>query len=536
MVAVRICGVLYALCASGCPAPAESIDDAAALTDAGPFDAAVADALGQDMSHEDAGPPDASQGDAQPADGSSFFDGGPCLNVIVDFPFGEYAIAADHLEIRAASGIMVKAEIGPWGAHGVAPHSGHTEGDGKSNSIAYPLFDRKDMTELADHDNDGICEEDQGEICGVHKSVLDDSIFQYVAPSDQLIIHTVELTQVDDPGNPVNYPSGQDWDVRGTWCQYSVVFGHIASISGDLRDAMIAKGYPDPWSLLTPQRIDMLANPVVLNQGDAVAQPQMVAAPIDGHPDYYRGKFNDTGLPWIDLEFNIGNRTAMYLLMAADKQALLEDMLWAQAQNPDSPRYGFANTSPIYADARWAWAAEMVLVATAERVTSTFTTIYEDLGGWWEQPGGPCQNHNVLCDECFSIFQIHKTTIATGATAPFYDSDLYESPDVSWLVGRMKAGVQSFGQVVTPEQPSAAGDTLLVKWVHNFAPYPPQGPTKWQKLTYALFPSDSRMKIRRGTEYDTRDAAEAEAVPAPTSVDTCDGETIACYNHQFNRY
>lgn len=432
--------------------------------------------------------------------------------VAIDFPFRDYDLAPDHLAIHTDGGDVYMA-LGPWGAH-VGPHTGHLEGNAKADWAAQYAWDWAHQTELAGN-GDGVCQ--AGETCGIAAAELLDRNVHYAAPDDDFRITRVLLESLEPAG--VYFGGNQHWRVSGRVGDLQFDFVHLRRISPDLRNAMIATGYVDPWSVASPSGNLITGDAVVLAEDDTIAQPQIAAVELTDHPGYYTGKWTTPETPWQQLEMFTSDRTSgrtesFYTWLPPGMQARLQDMLNAAAAPPAVWRYDQAFLSD------WLWKAEMKLSNQESIDRDDYSSIHSVLGGWWEQPGGACRL-TPLCDQLFSIWPISKDT-------PFYDASLYQSASVNYLAGWRKHGQPDrFGEVVSPAEPDPVAGTMTIRW-RNFG----GGFVGFQGIAYRLDPAARTLRIAWGPLAATAAGAVPPAVPANT--DACDGESLTCHDHARN--
>jgi hypothetical protein len=427
-------------------------------------------------------------------------------------PLAGYTLSAEHIVAPTAGG-DVFVSIGPWGAHH-GPHTGHAEGNAKADWAALYAHRLDQLVELSG-DADGVCE--SGETCGVAQADIEARVLDYVVPSSPFEVTEVFLERLDPPG--VYFGTNEHWRVRGSTSHYGYDFVHLREISAGLRDAMIAAGYTDPWTVHAPSA-NLIAGPgVALSAGATIAKPQTLADPVPGHPGFFTGKFGYPETPWQQLEFftrngSTGRDESYYRWLAPGLEAQLAALLEAEGLNPVSFRYH----QPFLVGVERGWRAEMALSNQPWMDRDDYSTVSSALGGWWESTGGPCDGMSVLCDELFSIFPIRKDTV-------FYDAALYHSADVSNLAIHVSAGVpERFGEVVTPAAPDPIAGTLVIKW-RNFGGML----LGYQGLAYRVDTPGRRLRVSWGPTV----AAEGFVVvpPIPANTDVCDGTTLTCHDH-----
>jgi hypothetical protein len=433
-------------------------------------------------------------------------------HVTHDLPIAGYSFDADQVVAPTAGG-DVYISIGPWGAHNV-PHTGHIEGNAKADWMALYAHTLDQLEELAG-DGDLLCE--ATETCGIPQADLEARIIDYVAPGDPFEITDVRLERIEPAG--VYYGTDEHWRVRGRLAYYSYDFGHLREISADLRDAMVAAGYVDPWTVHAPSGNLISGTPVVVAAGDAIARPQTVAEQVPGHPGFYRGKFGVPESPWQQMEFfthneSTGRDESFYIWLDPALEADLAAVLEAEGLDPLSFRYH----QPFLTERRWK--AEMALSNQDSMSRDDYSTLFSALGGWWENTAAPCDGMSADCDELFSIFPIQKDTA-------FYAAALYESADVSYLAIHAYSDEMPptlFGEVVSPANPDPTAGTAVIKW-RDFGGMD----AGYQGIGYRLDTAGRTLRIAWGAIV----ASEAAVAlpPVPTDTDLCDGSTLTCHTH-----
>ena len=435
-------------------------------------------------------------------------------HLVHDLPRNGYSFGTAHVVVPTAGG-DIYVSIGPWGAHS-GPHTGHLEGNGKADWMGLYAHSLDQLTELTG-DHDGTCE--TGEVCGVSQSDLDARMLDYAAPLDDFEITDVRLDVLHPPGE--FYGSDEHWLIRGHVAQYEYGFGHVREVSADLRDAMIAAGYVDPWTVHLPSGNLITGAALVLNKGDLIARPQTFAAPVPGYPGYYTGSDPTRQTPRHVVEFFTHNGDtsrdeSFYTWLAPALEAQLAGVLQAEGLNPASFRY----SSPALAGRTWMWRAEMALSNQEWSSSDDYSSLFSQLGGWWETAGAPCDGVSNRCDELFAIFPIRKDTA-------FYDPALYHSPAVSYLAGRQfRSGVPptQYGEVLAPSVPHPVAGTLVFKWRNSSGAV-----IGYQGASYLVDQAGRLLRIAWGPVV----AAEAAVVvpPVPADTDACNGVTLTCHNH-----
>jgi len=439
--------------------------------------------------------------------------------VTPDIPL-HYRIEADEdgpaaLTIQTEGG-DVRMTFTPWGPH-AEPHTGHAGRDIKTNWQAFLAPDRVEL-ETGDPRNgtpDGVC--DPNETCGLPEETILARRPRYIAPDDGMVVTEVVLNTVHEPG--FYYGTENHWRVEADLCVYHYTFGHVGWIAEDLRAAMIAAGAPDPETYTGPAGVNLLSEPIVLERGASIAIPQVVGATHERFPGMVIGNV------WAQMEVPTRHLRRgdmpVYAWLEASVREDLQEVLWRDMQDPDSPIYGAWDES-----FDWLWKAESALYWSDVASRDDYSSLLSDQGSWFENRAdqGPCTDGDPLCDQAISIWPITKT-------GPIYDETLYDSPATSFLVLKSKRGGTYFRGEVLQTQTLELTGTLLIKW--RLESYGPQMES-YQKLSFALDPGAKQLKLHWGEESDDRSAVESGEDPAiPTGL-SCDGSKITCMNHEWH--
>ncbi len=432
--------------------------------------------------------------------------------VINDIPFN-YSLGTDHIAIHTPGGVIT-ISIGAWGAH-TQPHTGHPEGNSKADWQGFFAARYDELTEL-EGDGDGICQ--RLEVCGLHSSEIDNRILEYVAPDAHLKVISVKAEGIED-----TYGSDLAWAIETKLCNYGYGFGHVGHIAKDLRDKMVAAGYTDPWTVTGLTENLITGDPIFLAKDDSIGIPQIAAWEIPGHPGYYMANASLPPTATIEFPTHHANIEPFYRFLPTDLQDQLRDIMYADARNPDSFRFG----QTWLVD--WLWKAEMDLWTVAYTDNNDFSSIYKRLGNWWEMASG-CTPGTTLCDEVFSIFPILKST-------PFYEAALYDSPAVSYLVHHRQADIDvgrgfkhyEWGEVIEPANPDDLSGTMIIKWRLDHGMNPPVIQTaSYQAASYQLYPDDRLLKIRWSNRVSDRAMVVTPSIPTGTEI--CDGVELTCHS------
>jgi hypothetical protein len=266
-----------------------------------------------------------------------------------------------------------------------------------------------------------------------------------------------------------------------------------------------------------------------------IARAQTDAAPIPGHPGYYRGQIGPSIPPWSQVEFfmseELGHRRAdvcAYQYLPAAQQAAFAAAMTADMLNPQSLRY--AETSFVRP---WRFRAEAELCNNGGyllRDENDFSSIHAQLGGWWERPSA-----GVTADEQFSIVRIHEGAAAYDAS--LYDVILGTAQPTQYLVGRRRTDGTPYSLTVPGLAPVVehypSGEVLdltsssfIVKWRE----IGPSQVTLYQRAAYVIDPATG-LTIQWGPLASTLAAAPT---PTLTPGAPCNDVSTLCYNHTRN--
>ncbi len=479
-----------------------------------------------------------------------------------DLPFA-YTIGPERLIVpTGVAGSPLSLSLGGWGAH-FGPLTGHLEGNGKADMFGQYANSVADLTELvnAPAGTAGVCDialvwNGSGEVCGVwgglSGELIRSRIFAYRAPYDGTV---TEILYEERP-RPASAPETHYFDNVPHWSVrisfpggISIRFGHLGQLTGAVRAGLIATtginpdtyvpsavpGAPD-FCPPSPGRceVDVLNGASFsISQHDEIARAQTDAAPIPGHPGYYRGQIGPSIPPWSQVEFfmseELGHRRAdvcVYQYLPAAKQTAMAAAMTADMLNPQSLRY--AETGFVRP---WRFRAEAELCNNDGyllRDANDFSSIHAQLGGWWERAGP-----GVDADEQLSIVRIHHGASAYDAT--LYDTLLGSSDSTQYLVGRRRTDGTAYVWSA-PGMPAIstfypAGEVLeltassfVVKWRE----LGPGSITLYQRAAYEIDPGLG-LRIQWGPLATTLASAAAPTL-APGAI--CNDVTTICYDHQ----
>jgi hypothetical protein len=478
-----------------------------------------------------------------------------------ELPFA-YTLGPERLVVpTGVAGQPLQLSLGGWGAH-FGPLTGHLEGNAKADMLGQYVGAAADLTELANATGGtaGVCDinlvwSGSGEVCGVWGGLSGDliraRIFTYRAPYDGTV---TEIAYEERP-RPASAPETHYFDNVPHWSVtiafpggVEIRFGHLGQITGAVRAGLIATTGINPDTYVpsaTPGapdycppspgrcRVNVLGEAsFTISAHDEIAKAQTDAAPVPGHPGYYRGQIGPSIPPWSQVEFFVsealGNRRAdvcVYQYLPAATQAAMAALMTADMLNLQSLRYaenGFVRP--------WKFRAEAELCNNDGyllRNENDFSSIHAQLGGWYERASA-----GVTADEQFSIVRIHPG--AGAYSASLYDVLLGSTSPTEYLVGRQRTDGSPYSWTApgmaamlehypTGEVLELTSSTIVVKWRE----IGPADVTLYQRAAFEL-DSATGLKIQWGAL-----AATLAAAPAPVLAPgaACDGAAIVCYRH-----
>jgi hypothetical protein len=438
-----------------------------------------------------------------------------------DLPYVNYAVGSEHVLIGTVGG-SIYASVGTWGAHSPG-HTGNFNGNAKADWVGLYAASHAQLTELSG-DGNGVCE--PGETCGLPERELLARAVEYTAPGNRFRIDSVKYERVSQPD--FYYGGDQMWRVRGWLGSYSYDFVHLRGIAPDLRNAMLAAGYTDPWTVEVPSDNLITGAPVILDRGEGIAFPQIVATEVPGFPGFFSSGGIEVPSPWQQIEYSTfsgasGFEESVYRWLAPELESALAGVFERDARNPLSFRYGWA----LALSSRFLTLAEMALSNQDFNDRRSYTSLFDGLGGWWENDGR-CLSP-LLCDTLFSIFPIRKDTT-------FYDPSLYASPEVSVLImqgTRDPYGLTRTGEVVDPYWPDPVSGSMVIGW-HNGDGLPGE----YQGVSYRLDTPRRMLRVAWGPIRADAATARAALPPVPALPPAgappfvgCNGTTLTCHTH-----
>jgi hypothetical protein len=346
----------------------------------------------------------------------------------------------------------------------------------------------------------------------------------FIAPADG----SVRAVTYEEGPSPIHFENESHWKIElGLPGQVRYAIGHIGRIAPALRALVLAATGTDTDTFTGPPGTDLLAghDPIPVVAGTELALPQILAAPVPGHPGYWVGEGSFLEWPWAQIEFqvpfslgeggNLGSDYCVYRFFSAGRRIELQAVMDADMLDPDSQRY----RDRLFYD-RWQWAAQGGLCQAENLLPRDFSDLYTRFGGWFErsEPG-------TTVDELFSFVPIDRSSAV-------YDSANYDSAAVAHLVIRnlqpgpyswmMPDGTTAEVYLAVGEVLERNADAMLIKWRDFNA----SNPVVYQRLAHRL--DNDGLTIEWGNFAATTGAA---LQPTLLPGDPCEDTTVLCYDH-----
>jgi hypothetical protein len=439
----------------------------------------------------------------------------------IDLPFVYRAGANGTLEVPTPGGTLF-ASVGPYGMH-----TGHVDGDAKTNFAGFFSNGYDDMVDLGD--GDGVREpgEPWGYYGGVSGERIRNRIPSYVAPAEA----TLDAIVFEAVPGFFYFDGAGQWGVTLRFADDTRLhLGHLGRVSATLRDRVLAELGIDVWAYAGPPAVVVgPGSGIRIAAGEDVAQPQVVATEYAAFPGYYTARNAGSGVdvPWAQMEFAFIGPVAgahdadvcIYEFFPRATALALQRVLDDDMANPASLRF-----ERNQAD-KWIWAAEGRLCNAYSPLPNDFSSLDTRLGGWYERP---------LSDEIVAFVTMARDTVS-------FDPLLYDARNKGRLVRRMHAFAAPWtwampdGTTARPFFPAGellerTDSALLVKW-RNIGYRDASGADRpaYQWASYRL---DRRLGLR--IHWGPFLNAAEDGVPPPLSdVTPCNGLTVVCYDHEF---
>jgi hypothetical protein len=453
-----------------------------------------------------------------------------------DLPWVSSAIESGDRRLEVPTdGDPIHLALGGYGGH-FSPVAGHAFGERKANYAGFLPADDTELDELSGDgigNDDGACAPLEFESGGcaywadTDGSLVRQRIPWYVAPQDG-VIYEVGFQSGSVPRYFDEVPF---WRIglaldSGVKLQY----GHIGRIADDVAAAVAAATGCDPrsWascSGLTPGTDLLLGvSPIPVAAGDPVAQPQVFADEVPGHPGYHVGGGGYPEYPWAQMEFRVAGivegrliNLCVYSLTPADRRDAYRTVMEADMQDPDSQRY-----RQRFLQREWAWQAEAALCNSDWLGPTDFSTLTANQGGWYER-----SDSGTLSDELVAFAPIASDT-------PLYDPTAYQ-PGTTMLILRQRSEYEPFSwtmpdaSILETREPAGeildlTGSTMLVMWRDIGW----SGGDVYQAAAYRL--DADGLTIEWGP-FASSEAAATAATPTLEPAEPCDEFSVICYDH-----
>lgn len=455
----------------------------------------------------------------------------------IDLPWVSSAIQPGDRRLEVSTqGDSIHVALGGYGAH-FQPLTGHAFGDRKANFAGFLPADDSEMDELIGDgigNDDGDCSAAELELGGcAYWAEADGSLVRqrtpwYVASQNGLIFG-MQLRAA---------PSGTYFDDVPHWqvaMKYDsgieMELGHIGRIDDDVALAVFTETGCDPrsWEICpgVGPGTDLLLGipPIPVSAGDPVAQPQVMADEVPGHPGYRVGGGGFGEYPWAQMEFNVsavigGQRinTCVFGLINSDRRDEYRVVMEADMVDPSSQRYRLR-----WEPRDWTWQAESALCNSPWQGGYDFSSLFTALGGWYERTDA-----GTVSDEIVSFAPI---ATETG----LYNPSSYQPGTDTLILRQRDHNVGPFSwtmpdssvlEVFYPasELVERTPSSLLVLWRDIGW----SGGDPYQAAAYRL--DEDGLTIEWGPFATTAGAAQA-ATPTLDPGEPCNETTVICYNH-----
>lgn len=435
-------------------------------------------------------------------------------------PFADYQVNSSegYLEIFTDSSrtTSIKCIPCPYRVHS-QPFTGHVYGKLCVNWAGFFKVNQSEMTQF-------------GDTYGISKETIDAMVPYYIAPVNNFTINWVELQ------TPLSgYYGDSKWVVKGHNGYAYVYYDHCRQLHSTFISKMVAAGNSDPTSASPASGVNLVTNSFTLNEGDKVAQPQVLGTDISGHTDYLTG-MNGSGYPYCQIEFNypsVTGREQIYnvysLMPEATKNSFLlaQYQTWnkAELQNADIFNY-FMNNSDATGIEKFWWRAECTMEPTYATLWDN-DSVFDGFQSWFEVRNASdtytvisgYTRGDSLNDDYFTIFQISKDSNS-------YQAGLYSSSSVAYLVQKANYddnGQPYIGEVLDSSTVGATSGQMIIHWKIKAD----AAADTYQAASYSLDTSTHVLKIRWGTESST--SSEVSVVAIPDSSETADGTNLIQY-------
>jgi hypothetical protein len=438
-----------------------------------------------------------------------------------DFPF-EYTVGPKGLELPFGTSTdagSIHVSVGPFGAH-FGPLTGHGYGDGKGNLVGFFTASDADLETLPTLPlpTSAYYGESGGSLLLARRPL-------YIAPA------AGSVDWIDCVAAAPGLYVGDEfqWTLRLRFPgEQGMQLGHVGKIASDLAVKLQELGI-DTASCPSPGTGNLLdAGAVSVDQGEALAFPQVVGRPVAGFPGYFTGGGSFPDRPWVQMEFmfyaQFGRATGgacYYDNLPFGLQTTLQDAMTADMLDPVSQRFRCPSCP------RWKWLAEGRLCMASSIFPSDFSDLYTHLGGWFERDDAGIASNEIVA---FAPIAKDVRTYNPAFYSPGVNMLVLRQPEgrgcVSWLVPNAAGTGMELRPVCSAagEVLERTADALLIKWRDGglLAPV-------YQRAAYVL---DSRgLKIAWG---NFAAAASGAVLPVLFAATACDGVTIVCYDHTYH--
>lgn len=470
---------------------------------------------------------------------------------LLDLPF-DYSFGVDnkiYFPVRTES---FQAEFSAWGSTAFG-HTGHVEGDGKSNYSVY-IQPSSGMIEFTNYGGNDDVTCDAGETCGVTAATAISNAPWYKIPHDDMELIAANYDFNAPLGGHVS-GEGKTWSLTFRYGNHNLSLGHVGELSATLEAAMVARFGSEVSSPTTSLSYDsqLYNDPIPMSRGTVVARPQVTFSinETEGSEQLY---YAHAQVEWGWLRDNVSYAYAGcgYAPLLPAVKTSLQSALEAALLDPVP--YGrflsYQNNPPVEP----AVAAHSVICANPAIRNDNFSRLsVTDSRSWIDN----LMDYPTL-NEVFTVFPVETGTsvytglgVGVGAGLPLYDD-----ADVHFMMYRGHQDGSSYfrlqdslannydiramwTQVLTmnPGDDTATSASFVARiepYGLNYDPATNYPADKFVAVSYRLF--SDRLVTHWGTLEDS-EAAALSNVPAPIpDTVTCDGNPgnpYFCYDHDF---
>jgi hypothetical protein len=467
---------------------------------------------------------------------------------LLDLPF-DYSFGVDNkLYLTTIDSDNMLAEFSAWGSTAYG-HTGHVEGDGKSNYSVYiqPSTGLIEFTGVDYEGNDdGTC--DAGEICGVTAETAISNAPWYKVPHDDMELVGATYDHNSSLGHYVN-GEGNQWGLTFRYGNHWLALGHIGELSATLEAALVERfGNEVSSPTASLNYSSLFYDPIPMPKGTIVARPQVTFS-FSETEDIVQVYYAHAQVEWSWMRDDV-NYTYWgcgYAPLLPEVKTGLQAALEAALKDPVP--YGrflsYLNTPPVEP----AVAAHSVLCATPAQRDDNFSRLSVTDSRAWFDNKMTYPNRK----EIFSVFPVETGNSAYTALG----GSLYDDAEVRFMLYRGHADGESYirlqdsgtmntfdiramwAQILNMTPADDIDEVTTSAWfVARVEPHQlrvkegSNSPAnKFVAVRYRLF--SDRLVTHWGSLEDSEAAAISNLPAAIPATVTCDGNPYFCYDHDF---